>query len=56
MDIKKIRCKAGLTQTEFAEKIGVNYHTVMKWEKGKTTPSPMAQKAIEMVFKVKLDG
>lgn len=34
-NIKKLRSKSGLTQLEFAKKIGVNRVTVIKWESDK---------------------
>jgi len=46
MDIKKFREKLGLTQDEFAVKLGVAPFTVRRWESGKTKPSRMAQKLL----------
>lgn len=37
--LKSLRTKAGLTQAELAEKIGVGYKTVDQWESGRRTPS-----------------
>ena len=34
-DIKKIRKELGLTQVEFAKKLGVDTKTVQNWEAGK---------------------
>lgn len=36
--IKSVRKAAGLTQTDFADKLGVHPQTVSKWERGKTAP------------------
>ena len=39
LQIKEIRKKAGLTQAEFAEKLGVSRATVCYWETGKSYPA-----------------
>lgn len=36
--IKNIRLKSGLTQEKFAQKYGVTYQAVSKWENGKSVP------------------
>lgn len=36
--VKSVRKAAGLTQTDFADKLGVHPQTVSKWERGKTAP------------------
>ena len=36
--LKELRKKAGLTQSEFAEKTGTHYQTVSKWERGISIP------------------
>lgn len=41
-DIKKIRLLLGLSQERLARELGVSFCTVNRWEKGRTTPSPMA--------------
>lgn len=38
LKIKKIRKKFGLTQSDFAKKLGINIRTVQKWEAGDTIP------------------
>ncbi len=40
--IKDIRSRLGLSQTEFAEKLGVSFATVNRWEKGRCEPSKIA--------------
>lgn len=55
-EIKTLRKKLGLTQAEFAVKLGVAEFTVRRWEKGVTSPSPMARKAIKAVFGVESQG
>lgn len=38
-EVKDIRSKLGLTQVEFAKKLGVDTKTVQNWESGKRIPS-----------------
>lgn len=40
--IRKIRQQLGLTQEEFAAKLGVTFPTVSRWENGHRKPSKMA--------------
>ncbi len=40
--IKRLRLKLGLTQEQFARKLGVTFVTVNRWEAGKTEPSSLA--------------
>lgn len=47
MDIKAIREKAYLTQSQFAKEIGVHANTVNSWEKGKKQPRLCHKKAID---------
>lgn len=51
MDIKKIRKDLGLTQEDFARKVGVSWSTVARWEAGKGHPSRLAQRNIEKLIK-----
>jgi len=44
--IEKIRSELGLSQTQFAEKIGVSRATVWMWETNRTQPSALALFAI----------
>ena len=46
MTIKDIRQKSGLTQEQFAHKLGVTAYTIRRWESGKVQPSPLALQAI----------
>ncbi len=39
LDVKEIRKKLGLTQQEFADKLGVSRNTILNYEKGETIPS-----------------
>ena len=45
--VKKLRTKMGLTQEQFAAKIGVTFSTVNRWENSKGKISPLAMKRIE---------
>lgn len=40
----------GLTQTKLAEKLGVSFPTVNSWMRGKSTPRPKMQSAIDQLF------
>lgn len=40
--IKKLRKELGLTQEQFAAKVGVTFSTINRWENGKGKPSPLA--------------
>lgn len=40
--IRKLRAASGLTQEQFAAKVGVTYSTVNRWENKKGKPSPLA--------------
>ena len=45
--IKQIRFDALLTQREFAEKIGVSFATVNRWENGHNVPSIKQRRALK---------
>lgn len=45
--IKDLRAKLGLTQEQFAAKVGVTFSTVNRWENGRGKPSPLAVRRIE---------
>lgn len=47
--IKKLRDDMGLTQQEFADRIGVRQATVSDWEQAKTTPQPMAMRLLDRI-------
>lgn len=53
--IKDIRTKNKLTQKEFADKFGVTYQAVSKWENGKNLPDINILKDICRVYSVSLD-
>lgn len=45
--VKRLRKSLGLTQEQFAAKVGVTFSTVNRWENGKGKPSPLAMLRIE---------
>lgn len=53
--IKKIRVDNGLTQKDLADKLGVTYQAVSKWENGKNIPDIMILKQISKEFNVNID-
>lgn len=55
MDIKELRKQLKWTQTEMADYLGVNYHTVGKWESGQI-PSTLAQKMLLKLQQDFIDG
>jgi len=50
--LKELRYKLGLSQKEFAEKVGIHYMTLSKYESGKYHPSLRFLKKVEEVFNV----
>jgi len=38
--VKELRRRLGLTQEQFAQKVGVTYGSVNHWENGKRRPQP----------------
>jgi putative transcriptional regulator len=51
--IKKIREKMGMTQEQFAQRLGVSFVTVNRWENGKHPPSALARLRIKEIAKRK---
>jgi DNA-binding transcriptional regulator YiaG len=49
--IVRLREGLGLTQKEFAERVGVDKMTVSRWERGTVRPSTEALKAVEKLRK-----
>ncbi len=46
-DIKEIRMKMLLSQSDFAKELGVSFSTVNRWENGKAIPNYIALKKIK---------
>lgn len=53
--IKDIRKKNNLTQKEFADKLGVTFQAVSKWENGRNIPDIAILKDISKLFNVNID-
>ena len=53
--IKKIRLQLGLTQVNFAKKIGVSFTTVNRWENGKNKPSQLAWQHLRKIENKMID-
>lgn len=49
--VRKLRTKLGLTQEQFAAKVGVTWSTVNRWENGRGSPSPLATRQVEELQK-----
>jgi DNA-binding transcriptional regulator YiaG len=47
--VKRRRAELGLTQTEFAERLGVKLRAVQYWEAGTKTPSPPVLKLLDLL-------
>ena len=50
--IRAIRHATGLTQEQFASKLGVTFPTVNRWENNKTKPSPLALQKLQKLQKL----
>ena len=48
--IRAIRAKLSMTQEQLAERLGVSFATVNRWEGGTTTPQKAAQGAIDALL------
>ena len=49
--VREVRQRLGLTQEQFASRLGVTFPTVNRWENGRTKPSPMAQQLLITMLK-----
>ena len=47
--IKWIRGRLKMSQSEFADELGVNRATVCQWERGKKRISPIASRLIQLI-------
>ncbi|WP_026732709.1 helix-turn-helix domain-containing protein [Fischerella sp. PCC 9605] len=48
--VRETRQRLELSQTKFAAKLGVSFHSVNRWENGRTKPLPLALKQIEALL------
>ena len=49
--VREVRAALGLTQKQFAAKIGVAYATVNRWENNRRKPCPLAMQQLEKLQK-----
>lgn len=52
--IKDLRKRLNLSQEEFAQKLGVSFTSVNRWENGQAKPSKLAKKQIEAFIRQSL--
>jgi DNA-binding transcriptional regulator YiaG len=45
--VKTLRQRLGLTQEQFAHRIGVTFASVNRWESGQVKPSPMVRQKLK---------
>lgn len=50
IDIRELRDRLGLTQQDFAARLGVSVQSVHRWETGKAKPSRIVCKLIELLL------
>ena len=51
LDVKNIRAKVGMSQTEFASAFGISVSTLRHWERGDRTPNGPALVLLNVVAK-----
>lgn len=49
-DVKRIRAKLELSQSRFADVLGVSVRTVQDWEQGRNTPGAPAAALLELAY------
>ncbi|NGX45156.1 MAG: hypothetical protein K940chlam2_00299 [Chlamydiae bacterium] len=47
--IKEMRLRLSMTQEELAQKLGVSFTSVNRWENGQTKPSKLARKQLQLL-------
>lgn len=48
--VRKTRQRLDLSQVKFAQRLGVSFQSVNRWENGRTKPMPIALKQIELLL------
>ena len=48
--VRETRQRLNLSQVKFAEKLGVSFQSVNRWENKRTKPMPIALKQIELLL------
>lgn len=51
--VRRVRLKLHLSQTDFGKLLGVSFTTVSRWENGRTDPSYKAMRSFEAFCKEK---
>ncbi len=51
LDVKKVRAKVGMSQSEFASAFGISVSTLRHWERGDRTPQGPALVLLNVVAK-----
>jgi putative transcriptional regulator len=54
-EIKALRQSLGLTQYQFAMRLGVTPQAVANWEQGKRTPTGLSKQALELFARQNAD-
>lgn len=54
--LKLLRKKLGITQSELARRLGVGRSAVNNWERGSQSPLPMAVKFMRLLLQLKEEG
>ena len=49
--VHELRRRTGLTQEQFAARLGVTFPTINRWENRRGKPSPLALRQIEMLLR-----
>ena len=49
--IREIRTRLGLTQEQFAARLGVTFPTINRWENHRAKPSPLALRQVEALLR-----
>ena len=50
LEVKEVRSRAGLTQSEFAQRLHVSQVTVSRWENGKSCPLPIFESEMSLML------
>lgn len=49
IDVKRVRRKLGMSQSEFAERFGINTSTLRNWEQGRRQPEGPARVLLKII-------
>lgn len=49
--VQEVRHRTGLTQEQFAARLGVTFPTINRWENGRVKPSPLALRQLENLIR-----